>query len=279
MCVIFFLGFLMKYFIDMNNGLWLQLDFWVKIATIINAFTILGVIGLCWQVKAEHERSRREKAVDLLLKWNDSLKKETSSARKIVQAFSIEQCRSLVKQEKFIVSRKDYDSILILMEKKEAETIKKTDTAKEAEIVKKADTVKEAEIVKKADTVKEAETVKKADTVKEAETVKETEPKINYDTSDKVQLSAREVSKLRWLVISYLNLFESILVAWQYSVADREIIEAQFSYLFDLTNGCDALSTYRQACGGENSYPAIEVFSAHVQEQKHKKLINKKNVA
>ena len=51
------------------------IDFMVQINPIINTFALGGVILLWIQIKAEHERSRREKAVYLLLKWNDSLKK------------------------------------------------------------------------------------------------------------------------------------------------------------------------------------------------------------
>lgn len=93
-----------------------------------------------------------------------------------------------------------------------------------------------------------------------------------------VDLNEGEISKLRWLVLSYLNMFESILVAWQYSAANRKIIEAQFSYLFDPANGSDALSNFRRACGGTSCYPAIEAFAAHVQKEKQKRLIKKGNI-
>ena len=218
------LGLFINNFIIANKELWQNVDLWVKIATIINACAVFGVSLLWFQIKAEHERSRREKAVDLLLKWNDSLKKETSLARKIVEGFSLEQCRCLYKQESFKVSGKHYKTILEIME------------------------------------------------------CHEDQDKEISDDND-ADLTQGEISKLRWLVLSYLNMFESILVAWQYSVADRGIIEAQFSYLFDTAHGYDALSNFRMACGGESSYPAIESFTAHVRDEQRKRLIKKGNVA
>ncbi|SCM82461.1 hypothetical protein KL86SPO_50232 [uncultured Sporomusa sp.] len=82
------IGLIINNFISSNNVIWQNIDSWVKIATIINAFAVFGVILLWFQIKAEHERDRREKTVDLLLAWNESLKKETSLARKIVEGFS-----------------------------------------------------------------------------------------------------------------------------------------------------------------------------------------------
>lgn len=46
-----------------------------------------------------------------------------------------------------------------------------------------------------------------------------------------LSLNRRQAKKLRWHVILYLNLLESILVSWQYSVADREIIEQELPFL------------------------------------------------
>ena len=199
------------------------IDFMVQINPIINTFALGGVILLWIQIKAEHERSRREKAVDLLLKWNDSLKKETTAARRVVEEFTPDQCRCLYKEEPFCVNKKQYKAIFKIMN---------DDGCKEAE----------------------------------------------EDEAEQHKLNPEEISKLRWLTISFLNMFESILVAWQYSVADRSIIEAQFSYLFDGSKGYAALNNFKMACGEGACYPAIEVFAVHVQEKKYEALIEKGNV-
>ena len=91
------------------------IDFMVQINPIINTFALGGVILLWIQIKAEHERSRREKAVDLLLKWNDSLKKETTAARRVVEEFTPDQCRCLYKEEPFCVNKKQYKAIFKIM--------------------------------------------------------------------------------------------------------------------------------------------------------------------
>ncbi|MGN6954633.1 hypothetical protein ACTHT3_12175, partial [Neisseria sp. P0015.S004] len=49
---------------------------------------------------------------------------------------------------------------------------------------------------------------------------------------DYFELSESDLSKLRWAAVNYLNALEFVLVAWQYSIVDRDIIEHQFSYLF-----------------------------------------------
>lgn len=261
-CVAFSLGLAMQYFINLTSDLWGNIDSWVKVATVFNSFAVIGVVVVWFQIKAEHERSRREKAVELLLKWNDSLMRETSLARKIVEDFSAGQCRSLYKQEKFLVTRKQHESIMEIMECAISGT-----TSNAVEDTKTDSTVdSDKKVSEEADSEKEFS--------------KDNSKKISSSVGDnKVELNKREISKLRWLVLSYLNMFESILIAWQYSVADRKIIEAQFSYLFDTKNGCDGLSNFRAACGGETCYPASEIFSAHVREEKRKNLVSKGNVA
>ena len=235
-------------FLTLIGESWKEVDFWVKVATIVNACAVLGVILLRFQIKAEHERGRREKAVDLLLAWNNSVKKETSSARKAVESFSFEQCQSLFNQEVFKVNKKQHKFILEIMDKEEKKAYKKLKEQKKQE--------------------------------KQEKQATRTENK-NDESNDKenITLSEGEISKLRWLVLTYLNMLESILVAWQYSAANRKIIEAEFSFLFNDANGCNALSNFRKICGGPLGYPAIESFAAHIQLEKQKKLVNEGNVA
>lgn len=235
-------------FLTLIGESWKEVDFWVKVATIVNACAVLGVILLRFQIKAEHERGRREKAVDLLLAWNNSVKKETSSARKAVESFSFEQCQSLFNQEVFKVNKKQHKFILEIMDKEEKKAYKKLKEQKKQEKQEK----------------QEKRTEKNKD---------------ESNDKENITLSEGEISKLRWLVLTYLNMLESILVAWQYSAANRKIIEAEFSFLFNDANGCNALSNFRKICGGPLGYPAIESFAAHIQLEKQKKLVNEGNVA
>lgn len=49
----------------------------------------------------DHERSRRERSLDLLMHWNINLKRQGTVARKLIENFSDEQCKKLFNQEAF----------------------------------------------------------------------------------------------------------------------------------------------------------------------------------
>jgi hypothetical protein len=196
-----------------------------NIATIVGSLAVIGVIVQIAlarrQMKADHERSRREKTVELLLEWTKSLKENTSLARRIVESLGEEQARNLFNEEETRVSSKYRRPLEKILDVKEKE--------------------------------------------------------IKEDKSY-IVLSGEQVSKLRWIVMNYLNLLESTLVAWQYSIVDREIIEHQFSYLFAPEQGHAALKNFRIAAGGENAFPAIEIFSSHIEEKRRSVLIEKANI-
>ena len=170
--------------------------------------------------EADHERSRREKTVDILFEWDKRLKKEGALARKIVETFSAEQCRELTSQSPMQVSAKLTPHLHQLFGKN-----------------------------------------------------------LEPDQNNLISLNEAHSSELRWHVITYLNALESVLVAWQYSIVDREIIEHQFSYLFKPSDGHEGLKHFRVATGGEDSYPAIEIFASHIMEKRRAKLVQKANVA
>lgn len=202
----------------------MTLSEWSDLATI---FASLAVIGIAIQViysrkqlKADHERSRREKTVDILFEWDQRLKKEGALARKIIETFSEEQCREVLAQQPLHVPKKLEHLITQLF-------------------------------------------------------CNET-----FDSDDnKIILKEAHSAELRWYALTYLNALESVLVAWQYSIVDREIIEHQFSYLFKPSDGHEGLKHFRVAAGGEDSYPAIEIFACHIREKRRKKLVEKANVA
>ncbi|MFP0274698.1 hypothetical protein FSC02_16020 (plasmid) [Acinetobacter indicus] len=172
------------------------------------------------QFEADHERSRREKTVDILFEWDKRLKKEGALARKIVETFSAEQCRELTAQSPLLVSGKLKPHLHQLFG-----------------------------------------------------------PDLELDQNNLIHLNEAHSSELRWHVITYLNALESVLVAWQYSIVDREIIEHQFSYLFKPSDGHEGLKHFRIATGGEDSYPAIEIFASHIIEKRREKLVQKAKVA
>jgi hypothetical protein len=96
---------------------------------------------------------------------------------------------------------------------------------------------------------------------------------------DYFELSESDSSKLRWAAVNYLNALEFVLVAWQYSIVDRDIIEHQFSYLFKPADGYELMKHFRKAAGGEETFPAIEIFTEHLNNKRRELLQSKANIA
>lgn len=90
-------------------------DWIVAMSSIVTA---LGVAFIAWQactsakqlqilklqLAADHERSRRQRAIDVLEKWSNSLDRAHPSARVIVEGFSVEECKKLKAKETLYVS-------------------------------------------------------------------------------------------------------------------------------------------------------------------------------
>lgn len=207
----------------------MTLSDWADVATIVGSLAFVGIaiqVGIAHQqLKADHERSRREKSVELLMEWTKQIKKEGAVARKIIETFDAEQCRELFNQQEIKIAKKH---------KKLLSEFFKGNSFEEGEGAEEND--------------------------------------------NDITLSESQSAELRWHAVSYLNSLESVLVAWQYSVVDRDVIEQQFSYLFKPADGHAALHDFRVAAGGEKSYPAIEVFSNHVEENRRKSLNQKANI-
>jgi hypothetical protein len=188
------------------------------------ALDILAVIGIGLALYrviimrrtffSDHDRSRRTKAVDLIQFWSSKLTKQSSIARKLVESFSEEQCKSLAQQKEFQID------------------------------------------INKKDLIKEIITDIVID---------------GNQTS--IKLNEAQSSLLRWEVVNYLNQLESVLAAWRHHVADREIIEEEFKYLYDPRQNHTGVEKFRKAFGTE-SYLGIKEFIEHVTRTEEKK--NKK---
>jgi len=204
----------------------LTLNEYSDLASIFGSLAVIGVfvqaILIRGQIKKDHERSRREKSVELLGQWAKHLKQDSSLARRIVESLNEEESRNLFNQEETKVAVKYEESLRKILDLGDDELNK---------------------------------------------------------PNGEVILNAAQSSKLRWHAMSYLNMLESILVAWQYSIVDREIIEHQFSYLFSPEQGHAALKHFRTAAGGEKAFPAIEIFANHLEENRRLILKQKANVA
>ena len=79
------------------------------------------------------------------------------------------------------------------------------------------------------------------------------------------------LTELRWHVITYLNMLETVLVSWQLGIVDRDVIEEQFSFIQDADKG-STLAEFRHTAGG---FPVTEAFIDTIKKpapEKKKKL-------
>ena len=89
------------------------------ITAIASLITALGLVGIVYQIrlaqkqlKADHERSRREKAIELLTLWDSNLSITSATARKFVESLGFEEAKSLYAQESFEISPASYNLFL-----------------------------------------------------------------------------------------------------------------------------------------------------------------------
>ena len=76
------------------------------ISAVANIFIALGVgLALC-SFRGDHERSRREKAVELISQWALNLNKRGSAARKLVETLDHEKSKLLFNQEPLTIGKK-----------------------------------------------------------------------------------------------------------------------------------------------------------------------------
>jgi hypothetical protein len=156
------------------------------------------------QLEADHERSRRQTAIEACLTWTTSLTPATSSTRRLVDGLSDDQCKRLEHIEEFRI-----DSI-------HQEQLKSCFT----------------------------------------------EPPVFQEINGNLCLTKSQASEIRYRCIKYLNTLESILSSWHHNVADRTIIEAEFSYMLAQHEGHTLLKKFRIAAG-ESNFPAILAFEAY----------------
>ncbi|MBE5848643.1 MAG: hypothetical protein E7298_00565 [Lachnospiraceae bacterium] len=201
-----------------NNGGWL-----VFIQTICSVISLVSIIVLVKQYVSEHEKSRREMAVNLLFRWSEKAGPKFNRIKKIAEKLTNEQCRDLYGEKPFKVTNEMREELRSALGNTED-----TDTEEESEKL--------------------------------------------------VELTKSEVDQFRTKVIDYLNLTESVLSAWQYSVVDDSIIENEFGFLLNDSEGKTLLENMRKAAGSENSYPAIEKFCHHISNKREASLERKDKI-
>jgi hypothetical protein len=181
---------------------------------------LLQVFLLKKQIHDDHERSRREKAVDLMLGWSRQLDRKSSITRKFAELLSEENLRCIFNQESF--------SLPGMPEKNEKLL---------------------AACLGLEDEKAKLQTV-----------------------NGQIVVSESQSGMIRWQLISYLNSLESVISAWACNVADREIIQNEFEYLFSSDGSGQALAKFRVIAGGSASYPYIELFEIEMKKLHAKRL-------
>lgn len=85
------------------------------------------------------------------------------------------------------------------------------------------------------------------------------------DENKKYLIDGTQLTELRGNVTNYLNNLETVAVAWQQGIVDKEAVELQFSYLY--TPGTkSALCNYRKIAGRGNSFPVLNEFYKKIQD-------------
>ena len=199
---------------------------------IIAIYTVFVAIKqikiLVKQTQDDHERSRREKAVDLLFIWTKNLDEFSSRTRKFAENLSKENLKSIYNEEIFSFPKK-YETMYY-------SCFKENDNKEEKENDNKEE---------------------------------------KFGEKEEIEVSSRNSAYIRWQLIKYLNLLESILSAWASNIADKVLIENQFSYLFEKEGSSKALKEFREIAGGIDSYPSIELFERKMLKKKERKIEEK----
>ena len=204
----------------------------------LSAYSSLSLVLLVIQLivskqdaKARHDEKRREKTVDYMIKWSESLSWETSYALRIVESFNHQQCISLYKNIPFEVDYKTKESLCPICSRYLKNTCN--------------DCLKKKKQKEQCGDV----TIENNST----SSAKETKEKL-------YTIDVTQCAEIRWYIIKYLNHLEALLISWKEGIVDREIIEEQFCYLYNPISGTDTLQSFRNIAGDGKSYPTIEEF-------------------
>jgi hypothetical protein len=84
---------------------------WILIATVVVA--AISAILVWKQLRADHERSRRELAMNILRDWSNSLEVETASVLRFVRLLNVEQCEKLEDRKPFTVESSEETAALL----------------------------------------------------------------------------------------------------------------------------------------------------------------------
>lgn len=185
------------------------------ITAIATAITSAGLFLLWYQVKADHERSRRENAIKYLFEWSSGLTQRNTLARKIAENLNETEARDLVNYKPLKLPLDKENWLLGCLPNVSASGLKKN--------------------------------------------------------GGHIELNEAQVAEIRWQVVHYLNLLESVFAAARHNVADWDMLIEQFGYLVSEKEGYKVLGNVRAALGGDDAYPAIAEMQRRIVEKRQPK--------
>ena len=188
-----------------SGGTFGQVSDYVELAAHLAEVLLIVGLFIAWrQFRAEHERARREKAIEYILKWVEGLDRRATLARKLVEKMDFDTGLRVFNQEAFHLDEKFgplLDGVF---------------------------------------------------------------PELPPKNDGRYFLDPGASAELRWLIVSYLNNLEAVMIAWLHNVADRDIIASQFKFLVSPKSGQYILKNFREAAGGLETYPGIDAFVQHL---------------
>ena len=180
-------------------------------AGFLTAFvTAVSAMIIWFQIRTDHERSRRELATNLLREWSLAQKIDTSATIRFVKLLNTEQCKKLAKREPFALE----DSLInrAAMQRCLESKFPGFDVLR---------SVKDGWI----------------------------------------QVSGDQSLFIRFNVVFYLNIMESILSSWNSRIASPDILEEQFKHLkFDDNDLLEYRNALKQMYGDTDVFPSITNF-------------------
>jgi hypothetical protein len=100
----------------------MKLEVATWISAVANIFIALGVGLAWWSFRGDHERSRREKAIELISQWALNMNKRGSAARKLVETLDREKSKLLFNQEPLKIGKNHIGLVRAALEAKVDET-------------------------------------------------------------------------------------------------------------------------------------------------------------
>lgn len=172
------------------------------------AVAVFSLLYARAQLLADHRRSRRQIALEMISSWASFTSPETSSVNRLVEKMTPDQCGALANLTKLAIDADQKHLLLNILQLRFPEIDSKLESFKKGSAY---------------------------------------------------EIEGQYLLYIRHIAVRYLNKLESVLLCWTMGIADQQIIEEEFSYLFDEKQNRTAMEGLRKKVGIE-AFPAIERF-------------------